>query len=49
MHEIPTNPGSYEDPAHSNLAVTTIHDIRIHCITYYILSFPTRREKKEKV
>jgi len=28
-HEIPTNPGSYEDLAHSNLVVTTVHDIRI--------------------
>jgi len=34
LHEIPTNPGGYEDPAHSNLTVTTIHDIHIHYVTY---------------
>jgi len=34
LHEISSNLGGYEDPAHSNLAVTIIHDYRIHYITY---------------
>jgi len=34
LHEILTNPDDYKDPAHSNLAVTTIYDIHIHYITY---------------
>jgi len=46
MHEIPINPVNYEDPAHSNIAVTTIHDIRINYITYQKYKYPFFSNKK---
>ena len=46
LHEIPINPGGYEDLAHSNLAATTIHDIRIYYITYQRYKYPFFSNKK---
>ena len=44
------NPGGYEDSAHSNLAVTTIQDTRIHKIIYqkYKYLIFSNEEEEEK-
>jgi len=51
LHEIHTNHGGYDDFAHSNLVVTTIHNIRVYHITYEIYKHPFFSNKKgeEKV
>jgi len=48
LHEILINPCGYEDPAYSNLVVTTIHDIRIHYTIYERYKYFFFSNKKEK-